>query len=316
MRHVPRPILAATGALLALACAAPNASATFPGRNGPIAFGADTGTGYQIYTVRPNGHDLRQLTHLAGDSVNADWSPDGTKIVFERDLGEDQGPPFCVIEMMNADGSGLVDLTGSEVNGCDSQPSFTPDGRSIVFVNYDPTIDVEAIWIMDVKGADRRFITRGTHTGVSDPNTSPDGRSVSFIRYSGEDLGQALSTTDLHGNGLFDVVPPSSDVAIKQDWAPDGGRLVFTDAADDFSRPANVATVRPNGTGLRYLTDFTTPEMRGYTGGYSPDGHWIVFRLEDHGRFALERISARGGPMHTLLPLSDLRPRFIDWGSR
>ena len=316
MRHVPRPILAAARALLALACAAPTASATFPGSNGRIAFGADTGSGYQLYSVRSNGHDLRQLTHLPGDSLNPDWSPDGRKIVFEHDLADDQGPPFCLIELMNADGSGLVDLTGPEINGCDNQPSFTPDGRSIVFINYDPETDVEAVWIMDVNGGDRRFLTLATHTGVTDPNVSPDGSTVSFIRYSGEDFGQALSTTDIDGNGLFDVVPPSFDVAIKQDWAPDGGRLVFTDAADDFSRPANVATVRPNGTGLRYLTDFTTPDVRGYTGGYSPDGHWIVFRLEDHGRFGLERIGAGGGPMHTILPLSDLKPRFIDWGSR
>jgi hypothetical protein len=52
------------------------ASATFPGRNGLIAFAADAGSGSQIYTVKPNGKRLRQVTHLDGDAVNPDWSPD------------------------------------------------------------------------------------------------------------------------------------------------------------------------------------------------------------------------------------------------
>jgi hypothetical protein len=38
------------------------------------------------------------------------------------------------------------------------------------------------------------------------------------------------------------------------DWAPDGRHLVITDNANDPAKPANIATIRPDGTGLRYLT--------------------------------------------------------------
>src|SRR5207247_2104663 len=58
------------------------AHATFPGHNGRIAFQADTGSGNQIYTVRPNGHDLFQVTHVDGEATTADWSPDGHWIAF------------------------------------------------------------------------------------------------------------------------------------------------------------------------------------------------------------------------------------------
>ena len=47
---------------LAMLALAPAASATFPARNGLIAFQAQTDHGIQIFTVRPNGHDLRQIT--------------------------------------------------------------------------------------------------------------------------------------------------------------------------------------------------------------------------------------------------------------
>ena len=94
--------LAAAAMLLAVA---PSALATFPGRNGPIAFYSDTGAGAQIFTVRPNGHDLRQITHIDGDAVRPDWSPDGRRIAFELDTQDSAS-----VAIMNADGSGMVVL--------------------------------------------------------------------------------------------------------------------------------------------------------------------------------------------------------------
>jgi TolB protein len=41
-------------------------------------------TGAQLFTVKPNGCGLRQLTHLPGNSYTSAWSPDGSKIVFAR----------------------------------------------------------------------------------------------------------------------------------------------------------------------------------------------------------------------------------------
>ena len=54
------------GVMVAAFVVASPAYATFPGHNGRIAFQADTGAGNQIYTVRPNGHGLFQVTHVAG----------------------------------------------------------------------------------------------------------------------------------------------------------------------------------------------------------------------------------------------------------
>jgi hypothetical protein len=90
--------LGATIALLALIVFASSAGATFPGKNGLITFSAGTGNGFQLYTVRPNGHHLHRITDLAGDAVNADWSPDGHQIVFELD--HPTGEPFCSIDLI------------------------------------------------------------------------------------------------------------------------------------------------------------------------------------------------------------------------
>src|SRR5437588_6757072 len=102
------PVLACL--TLVLATAGP-AYATVPGRNGRIAFQAQAtpDAHIDIYTVRQNGHDLRQITNLDADAVTPDWSPDGRHIVIESDRGEEA--PFCSVALMNPDGSNIVELT-------------------------------------------------------------------------------------------------------------------------------------------------------------------------------------------------------------
>lgn len=80
------------------------------------------------------------------------WVERFSQIVFELD--HPSGEPFCSIELINADGSGTADLTGP-TNGCEAQPSFTPNGQRIVFERYDDQTNVDAIWSMNIAGADR-----------------------------------------------------------------------------------------------------------------------------------------------------------------
>jgi WD40-like Beta Propeller Repeat len=81
-------IITAIAALTAALAAASPASATSRGKNGLITFYAVTpDEGAQLFTVRPKGHDLRQITHGPGAAVNPDWSSDGRKITYEHDWG-------------------------------------------------------------------------------------------------------------------------------------------------------------------------------------------------------------------------------------
>jgi Tol biopolymer transport system component len=312
-----RTVVVAVAALAALIPASPAARATSPAQNGLIVFSAETRrSGYEVFTIDADGNDLTRLTHLQGDAVNPDWSPDGTRIVFELDHGD--GPVFCSIELMDADGTDVVDLTTDQNpdgwSGCEGQPSFTPDGSRIVFGQYDDTTNVEAIWSMDVTGGDRVEVTEGIGRGVTDPNVSPDGKTLSVVAYNGRDLGQGLMTTALDGTDPHRIVPFRLDVAVKHDWAPDGEHLVFTDNADRFTKPANVATVAPDGTGMTYLTHFRRSSHRAYVGGYSPNGRWIVFRIEVGDRSGLFRMHPDGSGVRTIIPMGAFRPRFIDWG--
>ena len=59
------------------------AHATYPGDVGRLAFGMSVNGGSPgIYTVLPNGHDLRQLTTGTGFDACPGYSPNGRTIVF------------------------------------------------------------------------------------------------------------------------------------------------------------------------------------------------------------------------------------------
>jgi len=302
--------LTVVGAILACLLSLTPAYATFPGRNGLIAFQAQaTGDAHiQIYTVRQNGHDLRQITHVSGDATRPDWSPDGRQIVFEIDRDE---APFCSIALMNRDGSNIVELTPNEFV-CEQDPSFMPNGSRIVFNRFDG-VD-EAFWSMDLTGNDRQRIGNC----CADPNVSPNGEKLSFVAESDQEFQSALFISNVDGSNLFQFIPFSFGVAVKQDWAPDGQHLVFS--KNGIGHPpgisANIATIRPDGTHLRLITHYEGGDVQALVGSYSPDGRWIVFRLEDHGLSGLYKMHPDGSHIRVILPLSSFKPRVIDWGAK
>ncbi len=295
--------------------------ATTPGDNGLIAFSAGTESGIQLFTVRPNGSDLRQITHVAGDAINVDWSPNGRHIVFS--VGDETGARIAVAR---ADGSRLRVLPQPE-GVFDDQPSFSPDGRRIYFERYTVATNDNAIWSMTTDGRHQRRILNPFPAGfVTDPNISPDGKTMSFQGWNGSTVGpppnlhpaSGLFTADPDGTNIVQIRPFSSDQTIKADWAPNGRRVAVTENANYF-RPddsANIVTMRPDGSSRRQLTNFHDGVTNAFLGSYSPDGRWLVFRLEADGLFGLYKMHPDGSHKQAILPLSPFRPFLIDWGSR
>lgn len=319
MSKLPRILaIAIVGSVLAVLAgfSMAGSGATTPGRNGRIVFAQEVGGHFQLFTIRSNGTGRARVGQVTGDAVHPDWSPDGTKIVFELD--HPQGTPGCSVEIMDADGSGLTDLTGART-GCEGQPAFTPDGQRIVFMRFDDAADIESIQSMDLTGGDRRLVTGNKGSGRTDPNVSPDGNWITFIRIKKEGELHAVFAVHPDGSGLHQVTPFKWEVAIKHDWSPNGKRIVLTTNAD-WVRPrksANLVTIRPDGSGLKRLTRFRGGEhaKNAFAGSYSPNGRRIVFRFEQRDKAALATIGRNGRHLRLLTKRSENKPRFIDWGT-
>jgi Tol biopolymer transport system component len=302
------PVFLAFALAVALLLGAAPAHATTPGPNGRIVFAAETDTSSQLDTIRPDGTGLQQITHVTGFATGPDWSPDGRRIAFELDDDTHAG-----IAIMNADGSDLHDVTPT---GLQSQPAFTPDGHHLVY-ECASCNGGDGIFLMRDDAADypgRRLSTNPFPIQWDgNPEVSPDGGIVTFVRHQVEGQLQALFAVNIDGTHTRQLTSYEQEVGIKHDWAPDGKSIVLTVQADyPTGQSPNLAIVRPDGSHLRRLTDYNDGVTGAFAGSYSPDGHWIVYRLQSNGLFQLWKMNHAGGERR-LIGTFPFAPRFIDW---
>ena len=253
------------------------AQAVVPGTNGRILFNrqvcdSDTSPCFEIVAADADGsHE----TVLAGpyprgvfdDEFIANWSPDGRKAIFMADLGGGQG-----IWEVNADGSNLhlVWSPPPDGSGIDDGPTFTPDGKSIVFTRCCPQPSGYGLWKINPDGTRLRIVNTETvgpnvdGPGDYGPQVSPDGRTIAFGRNG------AIATVNFAGGNLRQLTDPSLGAGYPN-WSPDGKRIVF-------QAQNNVWVMNPDGSGLKQLTfDSGEGGSRSVFPSYSPDGTKIIF---------------------------------------
>jgi Tol biopolymer transport system component len=275
---------------LAIACflcllAAAPASAAFPGANGSIAFsegaiipdGGELSEHSQIFTIEPNGADLRQLTHVGKSQAAAlpDWSPDGRRIAFESNRSGAFG-----IWVMNADGSGQTRLSGQEGFG-DFYPSWSPDGNLILYSHctevagfgFFSRCDIDS---MNADGTGKKTLLSDGRWLNTRPQFSPNGEQIAF----GSDRGGlqgAIWVMGADGSSPVRLTKPSLR-AFWPDWAPSGDRILFSDHC--CVEHSNLYTIRPDGSGLKKLTKVEPLSVDAAFAGYSPDGTEISFSYD------------------------------------
>ena len=124
-----------------------------------ILFASDRDGATQLFTINLNGRGLHRVTDLPEVRGRSDWSPDGASIVTYL------GPAWNrEVYIMNADGSNPRPLTPG--GGNSQGPSFSPDGKWVVFTAYFDHYGDEhgcEIYIIRVDGTDLRRLTNNDY---------------------------------------------------------------------------------------------------------------------------------------------------------
>jgi dipeptidyl aminopeptidase/acylaminoacyl peptidase len=226
---------------------APSAVASFPGANGLIAYthyswGVPREQSLSVHTVSRSGSGD---VELAPGSDPA-WSADGTRIAFVQ-----RGDIFT----MQADGLDQRRLT--DTGSSESDPSYSPNGRRIVFTR--------------TVGGDR-----------SEPRSS----IVSVRSADGSDLRVLADARRNLG---------STPGAERPEYAPNGKRIVFFAVMFGLS-PPGIYTMRPNGSHKQLLRRLSYRNWILISLDYSPDGRHIVLqrRVDNWGIVGTEVMRSDG----------------------
>ncbi len=282
------------------------ALATFPGADGRIAFVSERAGSPQIFSMAPDGSDVRQLTSfekaLAFDPA---WAPDGSTIAFMK---VPTGRRLDSIWVMDADGTDQHRVVGDRWFRY-IQPSYSPDGSTIVFSRCYPNFTACDLETADAGGGNIQRLTPFV-PDVYDQAAqfSPDGTQIAFSGYGREGVVAATYVMASNGTDITRVTPVRLG-ASGPDWAPDGSMLaVWTHCCDP--KIAEIASLNPDGTGLATLTD--PAPSHDFLPAYSPSGEAIVFErdLPDFSRFDIW-VMASDGSEQTRLTRDGYAPA---WG--
>lgn len=145
-----------------------------------------------IYTMNLDGSDVRRLTTTPGYDGGPWWSPDGSKIVYRAwhptdsaGLADYRGllaqrmvrPSRMELWVMNADGSEQRQITS--LGGANFGPSWTPDGKQIIFSSNhkNPRSRNFDLYLVNLDGTGLEQITTDEEFDGF-PMFSPDGRRL------------------------------------------------------------------------------------------------------------------------------------------
>ncbi len=208
----------------------------------------------EICSINPDGSEER-VVYTASDPVRTlSSSPDGSKIVFVIDYPWPSGADLFII---NSNGSDVKRLT---YNQSAEDPTFSPDGKKIAFVNNDGD---KEIYTMNLDGSNIQKLTDNTTTDRH-PSFSPDGSKIVFLRIIG--IINDVHVMNSDGSGVKRLTFSTSTLDYPS-FSPDGTKIVFT-------RDDAIWIMNSDGGGQKKITSGTPTDI---FPSFSPDGNKIVF---------------------------------------
>ena len=159
-----------------------------------ILFTSDAGGGDNIWVMKPDGSEARQVTHEDFRLLNnATWMPDGQFFVARKHFTSQRSLGAGELWMYHINGGTGVQLTKRKNDQQDvNEPCVSPDGRYLYFsedmypggyfqYNKDPNSEIYVIFRYDFETGEITKITGGPG-GACRPQVSPDGKSLAFVK--------------------------------------------------------------------------------------------------------------------------------------
>jgi len=191
-----------------------------------IAFADDPDGRYDLFTANPDGTGLQNITEDDDTDLNPSWSPDGTRIVFEKEIFGQNDLVLYDLE----DGSQTL-LFSSPVE-LEREPDWSPDGSQIAFID-DSVSGISQVWTIDPQGENLQNLN--THRESRHPVWSADGAWIAYEADADTDKFLELWIIPTDGQGQPVGYDPSGDPgpghkpidALLGSWSPLSLHVLF-----------------------------------------------------------------------------------------
>ncbi len=241
----------------------------------PIVFVRQQGKTKEIFTVLPQGRNLKRITKLGGFNLSPAWSDDGSKIAFTH-IGKSKhelGIYDSKTKRITMRSKGLGNTVIS--------PIFGPNNRLIVALNRNGATN---IYELDGKFKPKRMLARSPYIDVS-PSFDRSGSKMVFT--SGRAGNPHVYLMDMK-SGSVRRVTTTGKYNTHPCLSPDGSYVAYTHRTSNGHRI--------------YLHDLTTGREKQLTFGpgndeypaFGPDGYFVAFSSSRSGEYKIY-LSTRHG---------------------
>lgn len=337
-------ILAAGGAFAAPAAAGTSDPAGDAASNTRIAWSQFVDADFsaaRIVIADAAGRGVRTLTHAGSGVQDIDpaISPDGRWVAFERDFSD--GSAGVGLVRTNGRDEHIVALGCTDPCAVDLSPTWTPDGRRVVFTRVVGPFDrpnesarSAVLWTADLHGRHVRRLSEPGIDGVFEDyraTFAPAGYVV-FVRVRNSDLHTAVFRMSLDGTHSRRLTSWQLDadlpVVSSASTGPGANLIVFETyghgAPEGLAQaiatvPAGCSSDQDCARRIRLLTSPRSAPVNNFNPDWSPSGEGIAFvrfqgspdRPPIGDIWTMRWDGANKRPVSTS-PLFDFRP---NWGS-
>ena len=251
-----------------------------------IAFRSD-GDGGGIFLVEPKSGRLSRLTNYGFYPA---WSPDGSQIVFSTETFTDPAEAEAIrpssLYVVDVKSKLIRRLEPSEPTRDALQPAWSPHGNMIA---YWGTVHggKRNIWVISAKASKNRTakpvrITDDTWTDWN-PIWSRSGRYLYFSSDRGGSMNIWRLRIDEGSGKVLSAPEPVTTPSSYSGWAvfaPDGKRIAYVRRLIS-SKLYRVPFDLNRDVQVNRKVQLTAGEQRVREPDMSPDGQWIVVRIQD-----------------------------------